>query len=488
MTRVPAKAVEGRPPGLALRHFLLIIVMFIAAALLLLAPSTAADRSVDLTWLEPQTDSDVFKDLDVEVKASVNVTNVTFYHRSDDDYQLIGIGTFSAPDSYKIVWNTRTVIDGTYELMANATLAGGGYAQINVTDIRVDNTAPTVFFINPTTPIRLNGLYIIRAQTTQDVVAVDLFIDTGSGFVPMGIAQHETGSVNWTFVWNTTLYDELEDVGLLASARDAAGNEHRITALGIHIDNVPPTATLVAPVENATLDGYVHLKANTTEEHIADVYFQWREGDGEWERIADANWNTFWSLWMYHWNTYEVGEHTEVEIQITVMDDLGQKGHASVGGITITDIPPEPEFIVPAEGDHLSGDAELCVVSQNDTVNVVFSYFDGTGWVVIGQAEQQGEELWNLFWDTTELSLYETIIRATAYDATGNGSVLVDDIEVDNTSPAPQILTPTTYQYHLFGTIALVVISDRDTVAITFHYEDDGEWVFFFESVYNANT
>ncbi|MCK5251902.1 MAG: DUF835 domain-containing protein [Thermoplasmata archaeon] len=488
MTRVPEKAAGGQLPGLALCHLLLIIVMVIVAALLLMAPSAAADRSVDLTWLEPQTDVDVFKDVDVGVRASANVTNVTFYYRSDSDYHLIGNGTFSAPDSYRIVWDTRTVTDGTYELMANATLAGGGYAQLNVTDIRVDNTAPTIFFINPSSGIRLNGLYIIRTQTTPDVVAVDLFIDTGSGFVPMGNAQHEVASVNWTFVWNTTSYSELKDVDLLAAARDAAGNEHRTAVLGIHIDNVPPTATLVAPVENVTLDGYVHLKANTTEEHIADVYFQWREGDGEWERIADANWNSFRSLWMYHWNTYEVGEHTEVEVRITVMDDLGQKGHASVGGITISDLPPEPEFLVPAEGDHLTDEQELCVVSQNDTVNVVFSYFNGTGWVDIGQAEQHGEEVWNLSWDTTELSLYETIIQATAYDATGNGSVLIDDIEVDNTSPAPQILTPTTYQYHLFGTIPLVVISDRDTVAITFHYEDEDEWVFFFESVYNANT
>jgi len=487
MTRVPEEA-DGEPhPGPSLRPFLLISIIVVAAVLLLVASPAMASAAENVTWDRPKADIDVRDDLYISVKASANVTNVTFSYRSWLGDTVIGNGTFTTPDTFWITWDTETVADGTYGLLANASLTGGGHETVSVTDVRVDNTVPTALFTAPTSDMRLNGIFIIRVQASSDVVAVNLSIDNGSFFVPLGSAQYNEGLGIWTYGWNTTDYDEISNVWLLASAKDAAGNGISITLSGIQIDNVPPEARLVHPVENATLDGYVHLKANTSEAHVVDVYFQWRQGDGEWERIADANWNQGMGFWMYQWNTYLVGEATDVEVRFTVVDDLGQKGHSSVNGITITDLPPVPEFLTPGQDDHLTGVVGLCAVSQNDTASVMFSYHDGQEWVDIGPGKQVGEQVWNQTWDTTGFNLFETQVRATAYDAKGDGSAILDGIEVDNTSPAPDIQTPPEIKYHLYGTIALEVSSDRDTVSVTFHYLDDGEWVFFYQLIYDPN-
>ncbi|NIP34066.1 MAG: hypothetical protein GWN18_03910, partial [Thermoplasmata archaeon] len=317
---------------------------------------------------------------------------------------------------------------------------------------------------------------------------ITLYKDVGNGYEDLGIAMYEASTHNWSYVWNTTEYDEITDVEVLASGRDAAGNEHRVSVLMIHIDNVRPVTDLVFPLENNTLDGYVHLKANCTDEHVIDAYFEWRQGEGAWNHISDANWNSSLSLWMYHWNTYLVGEKDDLEVRVTVVDDLGLKGYDSVTGVDIRDLAPAPTFLSPIEGDHLTGTCQLVVGSPNDTVRVVFSYFNGSGWVQIGPADKAGAEVWSLTWDTGTLSLFDTTIKAEAYDAVGNGTALLADIEIDNTSPAPFFLAPTTYQYHLFDTIPLVVNSDRDTVNVTFYYLDGEEWVQVYNAFYNPNT
>ncbi len=484
MRRVTGEADGGPRPGPSLLICVLLMSLITIAVLLVMAaPATSAN----VQWEAPDPGAYVSKDVDVVVTASANVTNVTFYHRSNGPYLPIGNGTFTAPNFYSIKWVTFLLSDGKYELLANATLSGGGYELVNVSDINVDNKAPIVTFVTPTSGVRINGLYQIMVQTSLDVVAVDLFIDMGSGFTPLGSAQNHAGSINWTMNWPTP-NGEMSDVGLIASARDAAENEGRTAVLGIMIDNVPPIVSFMGTENGATLDGHHLLRGNTSEEYMADAYFEWREGEGEWEGIGDARWNEALGEWRLSWNTYLVGEHADVEVRFTVVDDLGQKGHASAYDITITDSVPTPLFVAPLEGDHLTGEVELHVTSQNDTQSVHLSYHDGTDWVDIGQAVRVNGTHWNLTWDTSGLSLAETVLSATAFDARGNGTVLLTSIEVDNTSPAPQIILPSYSKYHLYDDVAILIISDRDTASIYLHYKDGEDWVTIGDAYYDNNN
>ncbi len=483
------ESADVRPrSGRSLHIALLVVLLMLAAALVLTATPTGADRATDLTWDRPSEGSFVSRDVDVIVRASANVTNVTFYYRSTGDFQFLGNGTFSPPDYYSTVWNTRLVVDGTYELLANATLSGGGHSLVNLSDVKVDNTPPTISFKTPTQGIRINGYFIIRVLSSIDVVSVDLYVNTGPGYEPLGSAQHEAGSVNWTFVWNTTGFSDLQGVELLASGRDAAGNEHRISVLDVHIDNVGPSVRLVNPVENGTLDGHVHLTANCTDEHLVDAYFEWRQGTGSWNRIGEAVWNASLSLWVTYWNTYMVGEMEDLEVRVTVVDDLGLRGHSSATGVDIIDLPPEPVFLAPLSGAHLTGTCQLVLTSANDTESMRVCYLDGTDWVEIGQCAKGTDGVWTLSWETGDLSLYDTTLRVEAFDAVGNGTTLLADIEVDNTHPAPFFLAPTSYQFQIYGTVPLVVNSDRDTVSVNISYLDEELWVEVVQAFYNPNT
>jgi hypothetical protein len=487
MTRVRDEA-DGTPfPGLTLRPLVLVALIVFAATLLLVAPTIAADASADIEWSEPEPDSDVSKDLNLMVRVSSNVTNVSFHYRSGGDLQFIANGTSGPPDHYSFNWDTRSVPDGTYELYANATLSGGGNASVNLTDVRVDNTAPSLLVIAPTENIRINGIYRFRVQTSPDVVTVKIFIDTGSGPEELAEAQQGANPVNWTYPLNTVPLGELGNVGFLVSATDASGNNRLMAVWGITIDNTPPTATLSFPEDNSTLDGYVYLKAYSTEEFIAHVFFEWRVGDGEWEWIEDANWNATTSMWMYHWNTYLVGEHNDVDVRVVVADDLGQKGYSNATGVVIEDSPPTPMFVRPMVDEHLTGVAELHVASQNDTVRVELAYGDGLNWLPLGDAARINATHWNLTWDTSGLDFLSTTLKATAYDGTSSNTTLLPSVEVDNTAPAPHFYIPQFTDYHLHGDVGIIIISDRDTAYVSVHYSDGEDWVLVDDAIYNPN-
>ena len=58
--------------------------------------------------------------------------------------------------------------------------------------------------------------------------------------------------------------------------------------LGIEVDNVPPTATLLSPKDNETLDGFVRLLGNTSEPHMVSATFEWRVGSGTFAAASAA--------------------------------------------------------------------------------------------------------------------------------------------------------------------------------------------------------
>jgi hypothetical protein len=487
MTRVPIEAEVASRPGLALRPLAVLILFVITAAVLLMVTPSIADASSDIAWSSPEPETSVNWDVDLEVVVSSNVTNVTFFYRSGPDYHLIANGTYSAPNQYVAVWNTRSVGDGTYDLFANATLSGDGNVSVILPNITIDNTAPSLVIVNPMDNVRINSIYIIRMQASLDVVDVRLWSNIGGNYTDMGSALQMSNPINWTYPWNTREYDEISVDELLVSAVDAVGNEARKNVLNLTIDNVEPVASMVFPQANDILDGYVHIKANTTEEHIAHIFFEWRSGDGEWTRIADANWNEAQSLWMYHWNTYDVGERTGVEVRVVVVDDLGQNGNASATGVVIVDSPPSPQFVTPEVDDHVTGEIDIVLTSQNDTVRVDLAYMDGMMWLPVGEATRMNDTHWILTWDTKELDFQATTLNATAYDSAGSGSTHCSPIEVDNTAPAPQIIKPEFPNYHLQGDVAIIMNSDRDTVSISAHYHDGTGWVYIDNALYNAN-
>jgi hypothetical protein len=455
----------------------------------LVAGPAASTSDTEVEFQFPLANSNVSGEINLIVEAGANVTGVDFYQRSIGDWTYISAGVLDSPGVYNGTWDTTIVPDGTYDIMANGSLIGGNSTESVLSSVTVDNTIPTVQFITPQTNQRLRGYYQIELQASDDVVSVFLYKDQGSGFVPMGNAEYDDVSDQWIIEWNTTGITEKGDIGIIASGWDRAGNEGRTVVLGLQVDNVPPPAILIRPRDNATLDGYYRLRGNSSDTYAVTARFEWRVGSGAWLKAGDGTWNDSLEEWRFLWNTYEVGEYTDVDVRIAVVDDLGQWGYGAAFNITITDLPPEPTFLSPSEEDHLNGQVILEAISQNDTVSMEFLYDDDGTWMSIGDGTLDPDDVWRISWNTPPLSIHLTTLKALATDGSGGeGEATVTSIEVDNTPPEPNLIHPSEGEYRLFHTFVLTAMSDRDTVTLSFSYKDGDMWIPCGDATYNWNN
>ena len=140
--------------------------------------------------------------------------------------------------------------DGVYELRVVATdHAGNVTASSPVTDVRVDNTAPTTSLDDPAANVRGTITLTGAAADASSGVAQVQFQASPAGastWLPLGIASATPYSVELD---TTTLPDGLYDFRTVAL--DVAGNEgDGAPVTGIRVDNTPPTVSLAAPGAN----------------------------------------------------------------------------------------------------------------------------------------------------------------------------------------------------------------------------------------------
>ena len=170
------------------------------------------------------------------------------------EYSAAGSGGPWTPISSSS-WNTKTgpdaVADGLYDLHVVAVdNAGNSAASTPITNVRIDNTAPSVTITSPLT----NGGIANTVSLTATIVDAD-----PSPAVVWEVAPH--GTTSWQIVpasWNTkTGPDAVADgqYDIRATATDWAGNVTVATPVtNVTVDNHAPTVSVTAPVDG----GYVN--------------------------------------------------------------------------------------------------------------------------------------------------------------------------------------------------------------------------------------
>jgi methionine-rich copper-binding protein CopC len=162
--------------------------------------------------------------------------------------QAIGAAGTSAP--YAFSWDTRALVNGTYQLSARAWNLVGNSTTSGVETVTVNNppytTPPTVTITYPPGGFLTNGKIVFNA------VASD----------PVGIAsvQYQLNGVNLGSALTTAPYRLLWDSSTVASgtyslvavATDAAGNQASSGSVSITVDHTAPTITSVSPAAGAT--------------------------------------------------------------------------------------------------------------------------------------------------------------------------------------------------------------------------------------------
>jgi len=368
-----------------------------------------------------------------------------------DNHTRIGNDT-DGSDGWSVPWNVSGVADGMYYLVTRFTDDDGneGYDVISVI---IDRTAPGIELVSPGEAEFVNGEIAMEARQLNDTDAVWVLFEYHNGTGRVEIYNDTDGSDGWSASWNTTLLPD-GAVNITATAGDAAGHtgSHRIT---VRVDNTGPGIAVTGPWENETYSGNVTFSGSADDGQGAGVdRVRIFEGDdGEHWGLVDV---IYGGTWDFEWDSLSVnlsGEHNSGEsplyLLIVANDTLGNANDITVR-FYVDNVPPgDVELTGVSGGDYLSGMVRLGaeVEDENDTSRMGFYYRTAGGaldddWVLIGN-DTDGSNGWSFRWDTASLDDGAYEVMAAAEDAQGNtnfsGPV---GVNLDNTPPEPEILTP----------------------------------------------
>jgi subtilisin family serine protease len=195
--------------------------------------------------------------------------NVTLSATASDDFAVSRV-EFYAGDTllgsdttspYSLTWNSGAVDNGGWALTARAYDASGNVGTSSPVSVTISNdrTPPTVAFTAPTAGATLKGNVTVTA-TASDNVRVSR-VDFYDGDTKLG----SDTTAPYSFIWSTRNGSNGDHL-LTLKAYDAIGNEGTAQLpVGVDNDFNPPTVTLTAPSDGATLSGTVTLTADASD-------------------------------------------------------------------------------------------------------------------------------------------------------------------------------------------------------------------------------
>jgi hypothetical protein len=355
-----------------------------------------------------------------------------------------------ATSPYSCSFDTTGVGDGLYDLRATADHGSGTVVSSVVSDIRLDNTAPSVTMTDPGTP--LSGTITLGATAS----------DTGgSGVASVTIQRSPAGAGTWTDVCTdssspyscsfdtTTVGDALYDFRAFGS--DVAGNSSaNSTVTNRRIDNVAPTSSLTDP--GSPLRGTVTLTATAADGGgIANVKIQRSPaGLGTWTDICTDTTSPY----SCSFDTTGVGDGL-YDLQAVATDNASRSTNSTVVANRRVDN-TAPSVTLTDPGTPLSGSISLAATATDTggsgVANVVIqrSPAGGGTWTDICT---DSTFPYSCPFDTTTAgdSLYD--FRAVGTDVAGNSAnSTVTNRRIDNVVPTVSLTDPGA---NIRGTISL---------------------------------
>jgi hypothetical protein len=205
-------------------------------------------------------------------------------------------GCTSTTSTLACTWNTTTVVSDFYDLRTVAVVGGKTYTDV-VTNVLIDNAAPTVTMVDPGSPLR--GTVTLIANAADDE----------SGVVNVAVEFARTGTSTWGSACTISAepYSCRFDTSTLsdgsysfrATATDGAGNSRTSVLVPSRIvDNSVASVSMEDP--GAFLSGVVTLAASATSSRgVASVTIQRRGSTGVFTDVCvdtatpyTCSWNT----------------------------------------------------------------------------------------------------------------------------------------------------------------------------------------------------
>jgi len=196
-------------------------------------------------------------------------------------FQLDGanLGTLDVAAPYAFSWDTTKSSNGTHTLKAIAKDGVGNTGTsaavtVSVNNSTPDTTPPTVSITTPANGATVLSTVTVSANAADNVsVASVQFQLDGANVGTLDVASP------YTFSWDTTKSANGSHT-LKAVAKDGAGNTGTSAAVTVTVNNstpdtTPPTVSITAPANGATVSSTVTVSANAADNvSVANVQFQ----------------------------------------------------------------------------------------------------------------------------------------------------------------------------------------------------------------------
>ena len=339
---------------------------------------------------------------------------------------------------------TDTVVGGSSEYYVQAVDTDGS---LSAPSARVwfppplspssDSSPPTASITDPAAGATVSGTLSIASTASDDVgvTKVELYVDGAMKAVDL--------SAPYSFSLDTTTLSDGPH-WLYVRAYDAAGNYGtagvtNVTVANGTVDTTPPSVSIDAPSDGATVAGAVMISADASDPvGVADVSIA---VDGS--RVCSDDTEPY----TCPWSATGDGDHT---IEATAVDNAGNTASATVA-VTVATPPdttaPTVSFTSPAGGATVSGTTSVQASASDDTgvASVAFA-IDGT----TVATDTSGP--WTLSVDTTKLANGAHTLTATASDAAGNSGTATEPFTVQNLYDTKAPSTPSNLKLAVAGT------------------------------------
>ncbi len=355
---------------------------------------------------------------------------------------------FSGLTAGTIYWFGVTAYDTSGNESGFSNIASGTPA---------DTSSPVVSIASPSGGATVSGSVTIAANATDDV---------GVAGVRFRVDGADVGSEDTSNPWSVSRDSTGVADGahtLVAIARDAAGNTTTSPSIGVTVQNVdvtPPSVSITAPANGATVSGTISVTANAADdEAMAGVQFRL---DGVNLGPVDTA-----APYLVAWDTRTAtdGAHALTALARDTSGNtwLSTGVDVTVSNPDVTD--PNVSISQPAAGATVAGSVNLrATAADNQAVVGVQFRVDGAP---VGSEDTSSP--WETTWDSTSVADGSHVVSAVARDAAGNTTTSVTvSITVNNpdtTGPTVSITAPAGGAT-LSGTVTLTATAtDSDGVA-----------------------
>ena len=367
-----------------------------------------------VTMTAPANGTTVSGTVTVSADASDNVGVVGVQFQLDG--ANLGSEVTSAP--YTISWDSTAVSNGSHSLTAIARDAAGNRGSANPITVTVSNqtdtTPPTVRMTAPANGATVSGTVTVSANASDNVGVVGVQFELDGA--PLGA---EITSAPYTMSWDSTTASN-GGHSLTAIARDAAGNRGTASAVNVTVSNgggggdtTPPTVSMTAPANGATVSGNITVSANASDNvGVVGVQFE-LDGTPLGAEVTSAPYSITWNS-----SQASNGSHSLTAI---ARDAAGNHSTASPVTVTVSNgsgdtTPPTVDMTAPANGATVSGNVTVSA-DASDNVGVVGVQFELDG-APLGSEVTSAP--YTITWNSTAVANGSHSLTAVARDAAGN--------------------------------------------------------------------